>query len=312
MSVIAEGITVVALLGFLAQTVRISVPYAFGAVGCCFSERGGVINIAIEGIFLISALAYTLGAHYSGNGWIGLGAALLAGIVTAALHGLVTITFRADQITSGIGINLLALGLTRFVLKAVFHSSSNSERVAGIPNAEWPGLAGLPGIGSLLQNPLVWIAVASVAFAAWLLFRTPFGLRLRSVGEHPEAAASLGLSVVRLRYAGVLLSGAFASLGGAWLASDQRSFTDAMSAGRGYIALAAMIVGKWNPWGAAAACLLFGAAETLQIRLQGAGMPNEFLQMLPYLVTMAVLAGAIGRSRPPAAVGKPYDPEAAG
>ena len=312
MNAVAEGITLVAVLGFLAQTVRISVPYAFGAVGCCFSERGGVINIAIEGIFLISALAYTLGAFYSGNGWVGLGTALLAGLATAGLHGLVTITFRADQITSGIGINLLALGLTRFVLKAVFHSSSNSARVPGIPTVEWPGLSSLPGLGSLLQTPLVWIAVGSVAFATWLLFRTPFGLRLRSVGEHPEAAATLGLSVVRLRYAGVLLSGAFAALGGAWLASDQRSFTDAMSAGRGYIALAAMIVGTWNPWGAAAACLLFGAAETLQIRLQGAGMPNEFLQMLPYVVTMAVLAGAIGRSRPPASVGKPYDPESAG
>jgi len=311
-SVVAEGLTLVAVLGFLAQTVRISIPYAFGAVGCCFSERGGVINIAVEGVFLISALAYTLGAHFSGSGWVGVGAALLAGVATVALHALVTITFRADQITSGIGINLLALGLTRFVLKAIFHSSSNSERVPGIPGIEWPLLSSLPGIGPLLSTPLVLLAVVAVALAAWILFRTPFGLRLRSVGEHPEAAATLGLSVARLRYSGVLLSGVFASLGGAWLASDQRSFTDAMSAGRGYIALAAIIVGKWNPWGAAAACLLFGAAETLQIGLQGAGLPNEFLQMLPYLVTMAVLAGAIGRSRPPAAVGKPYDPEEAG
>jgi simple sugar transport system permease protein len=158
----------------------------------------------------------------------------------------------------------------------------------------------------------VLLAFAAVAVAWWVLFRTRFGLRLRSVGEHPEAAATLGLSVTRLRYAGVLWSGALAALGGAWLASDQRSFTDAMSAGRGYIALAAMIVGKWNPLGAAAACLLFGAAETLQIRLQGEGIPNEFLQMLPYAVTMAVLAGAIGRARPPASVGRPYDPEAGG
>ncbi len=309
MSEAAEGLTLIAVLGFLAQTVRISVPYAFGAVGCCFSERGGVINIALEGIFLIAALAYTLGAHATGSGWIGVGAAVLAGVATAALHALVTITFRADQITSGIGLNLMALGLTRFVLKAVFHSSSNSERVAGIPSWEWPVVSSWPGVGPLLSTPLVWLALLAVALAWWILFRTRFGLRLRSVGEHPEAAATLGLSVARLRYAGVLWSGALAALGGAWLASDQRSFTDAMSAGRGYIALAAMIVGKWNPLGAAAACLLFGAAETLQIRLQGAGVPNEFLQMLPYLVTMAVLAGAIGRARPPAAVGRPYDPE---
>lgn len=312
MSGLAEGLTLAGVLGFLAQTVRISVPYAYGAVGGCMSERGGVINIALEGIFLIAALAYTLGAHYSGSGWIGVAAAVGAGLATAGLHALVTVTFRADQITSGIGINLLALGLTRFVLKAVFHSSSNSERVAGIEPLDVPALAGLPGVGALLTTPLVLLAIAAVVLTWWLLFHTPFGLRLRSAGEHPEAAATLGLSVTRLRYAGVLWSGALASLGGAWLASDQRSFTDAMSAGRGYIALAAMIVGKWNPLGAAAACLLFGAAETLQIRLQGEGIPNEFLQMLPYVVTMAVLAGAIGRSRAPSAVGKPYDPEAAG
>jgi simple sugar transport system permease protein len=297
---------------FLAQTVRISVPYAYGAMGCAFSERGGVVNIAAEGTFLHAALAYTLAAYYSGSAWLGVLAAITAGLLTGLLHALVTVTFRADQITSGLGINLLAVGLTRFVLKAVFHSSSNSEHVAGIAPWNVPVLSSLPGIGGLFATPLVVVAVGLVVFSGWLLFRTPFGLRLRAVGEHPEAAATLGLDVSRLRYAGVLLSGAVCGLGGAWLASDQRSFTDQMSAGRGYIALAAMIVGKWNPVGAALACLLFGAAESLQIRLQGAGIPNEFLQMLPYVVTMLVLAGAIGRARPPAAVGKPYDPESHG
>jgi simple sugar transport system permease protein len=308
-AVVADGISAAVVLGFVAQTIRISVPYALGAMGTTFSERGGVINIAAEGIFLNSALAYTLAAYYTESGWLGVLAAIVAGLLTAGLHALVTVTFRADQITSGIGINLLAVGLTRFVLKAVFHSSSNSERVAGIPAWNIPGLSSLPGIGPLLSTPLVLITIALVFVSWWVLFRTPIGLRLRAVGEHPEAAATLGLSVVRWRYAGVLVSGVLAGLGGAWLASDQRMFTDGMSAGRGYIALAAMIVGKWNPMGAAAACLLFGAAETLQIRMQGQGVPNEFLQMLPYVITMAVLAGAIGRSRPPASVGKPYDPE---
>jgi len=306
---LAEALGVATVLGFMAQTLRISVPYALGAMGCAYSERGGVINIAIEGIFLISALAYTLAAFYTGNAWLGVLAAVAAGLATAALHALVTVTFRADQITSGLGINILAVGLTRFVLKAVFHSSSNSARVEGL--AEWrlPGLSAIPGLGPVLATPLVLVTLALVAAAWWTMFRTPFGLRLRSVGEHPEAAASLGLSVARLRYAGVLVSGALAGLGGAWLASDQHSFTDQMSAGRGYIALAAMIVGKWNPLGGALACLLFGAAETLQIRLQGSAVPNEFLQMLPYVVTMLVLAGAVGRARPPAADGVPYDPE---
>jgi simple sugar transport system permease protein len=232
---VADGISVAVVLGFVAQTIRISVPYALGAMGTTFSERGGVINIAAEGIFLNSALAYTLAAHYTGSGWLGVLGAMGAGLATAGLHALVTVTFRADQITSGIGINLLAVGLTRFILKVVFHSSSNSERVAGIPPWEIPGISSLPGIGPLLSTPLVLITMALVVLSWWVLFRTPFGLRLRAVGEHPEAAATLGLSVVRWRYAGVLVSGMLAGLGGAWLASDQRMFTDGMSAGRGYI-----------------------------------------------------------------------------
>ena len=153
------------------------------------------------------------------------------------------------------------------------------------------------------------IAIALVLASQWLVFRSVFGLRLRSMGERPEAAASLGLSVPLYRTLGVLLSGALAGLAGAWLASEQHSFTDGMTGGRGYIALAAMIVGKWSPFGAAAACLLFGAAEALQITLQGSGFPNELLQMLPYLVTMLALAGLIGRAVPPRAIGVPYDPE---
>ena len=294
-------------LAFLASTVRISVPYALAAVGGTMSERGGVINIALEGILLLGALGYVLGAYYSGNPWVGLLAAAFAGLLTAALHALVTVYFKADQITSSLGINLVAFGLTRFLLKSIFGSSSNSGRVAGLPDIG--PLAQIPGVGSLLGNPMVWIAVVLVVLAHVVLFRTPFGLRLRTVGEHPETAATLGLSVAWLRTAGVLLSGVLGGLGGAWLAADQRSFTDGMSGGRGYIALAAMIVGKWNPKGAALACLLFGFCEALQIKLQGQAIPNEFLQMLPYAVTMVVLAGVIGRARPPAAVGVPYDAE---
>ncbi|MGH7725447.1 MAG: ABC transporter permease [Candidatus Eiseniibacteriota bacterium] len=310
MSDLLAGISVATVLVFVAQMVRISVPYALAAVGGTMSERGGVINIALEGMLLLGALGYTLGAYWTGNAWLGLGAAALAGVLTAAVHAIVTIGFKADQITSALGINLAAVGLSKFLLKEIFGSSSNSSRVAGLPTWELPGLSSIPGLGDLFGSPLVWLAALLVVLAHVVLFRTPFGLRLRSVGEHPEAAATLGLSISRLRTAGVLLSGMLAGLGGAWLASDQRLFTDGMSGGRGYIALAAMIVGKWNPLGAAAACLLFGFCETLQIRLQGGAIPNEFLQMLPYLVTMIVLAGVIGRAHPPAAVGKPYEPEA--
>jgi len=298
------------LLSALAQTLRISVPYGLAAVGGALSERGGVINIALEGILLLGALGYVLGAHFTGSAWAGLAAAAFTGLAVALVHAFVTVTCRADQITSSLGINLAALGLSRFVLKEVFGSSSNSSRVAGLPQWHVPVLGDIPFVGPLFGNPLILLAAGLIAGAHVLLFRTPFGLRLRSTGEHPEAAATLGLSVTRLRYAGVLLSGLLAGLGGAWLAADQRSFTDGMSGGRGYIALAAMIVGKWNPLGAVAACLLFGLCETLQIRLQGGTVPNEFLQMLPYVVTMIVLAGAIGRAHPPAAVGVPYEAEA--
>jgi simple sugar transport system permease protein len=296
-------------LVFLAGSLRISVPYALSALGACFSERGGVINIALEGLMLIGALAYTLGAHWTGSPWLGVLSAIAAGLLTAALHAVVTVRFRADQITSGLGINLLAAGLTRFVLWLVFHSSSNSSRVPGLPDWNPFGIARLPHLGPVLATPLVMLTVGLVLASQWLLFRSVFGLRLRAMGERPEAAATLGLSVAAYRTAGVLVSGCLAGLAGAWLASEQHSFTDGMTSGRGYIAIAAMIVGKWSPLGAALACLLFGAAESLQITLQGSGFPNELLQMLPYLVTMMALAGFIGRAVPPRAIGIPYDPE---
>jgi len=297
------------LLLFLAAMLRISVPYTLAALGSTFSERGGVINIALEGIMLNGALAYVLGAHWTGSAWAGLAAAVAAGCGTGLVHAVVTVRFRADQITSGLGINLLAAGLTKFVLTQVFHSSSNSSRVVGLPDWNLLGVARIPALGPVLATPLVLLTLAAVLLGQAWLFRSVFGLRLRSVGERPEAAATLGLPVARYRYAGVLISGVLAGLAGAWLASEQHSFTDGMTNGRGYIAIAAMIVGKWSPFGAAAACLLFGAAEALQITLQGSRFPSELLQMMPYLVTMLALAGFIGRAIPPRALGTPYDPE---
>ncbi len=297
------------ILLFAAAALRISVPYVLAAMGAAVSERGGVICIALEGIMLHGALAYVLGTHFLGSPWLGLSCAVLAGVLTAWLHAEITVRFGADQITSGLGINLLAAGLTRFVLVRVFHSSSNSPRVEGLPEWSMFGLAKIPALGPLLGSPLVLLTLALVPLVWWLLFRSVFGLRLRSMGENPEAAASLGLRVDRYRTQGVLLCGALAALAGAWLASEQHSFNDGMTGGRGYIALAAMIVGKWNPVGAAAACLLFGAADALQIRLQGSAFPSELLQALPYMVTMLALAGFIGRAVAPRAVGVPYDPE---
>jgi ABC-type uncharacterized transport system permease subunit len=297
------------ILAFISQMVRISVPYTLASIGGTFSERGGVVNIALEGILLNGAFTCVLATHYTGNPWVGILAAVAGGVGTAAIHAVVSVTFKAEQIVSGLAINLLAMGATRFFLKIIFGSSSNSERIVGLPELSVPILRDIPVLSTISSSPLILATIVIVLGAQFVLFKTAFGLRLRSVGEHPEAADSLGVNVARMRYAGVLLSGALAGLGGAWLAMDQHSFTDGMSSGRGYIALAAMIVGKWNPLGAAGACLMFGAAESLQMQLQGQNVPTQFIQMIPYVATIVVLAGLIGRSIPPAADGIPYEKE---
>jgi ABC-type uncharacterized transport system permease subunit len=278
-------------LGFLAAVVRITVPYALAALGGTLSERAGVINIALEGLMLWGAFCSTLGA-WAGHGAVaGVAAGVAGGVLLAALYALMVVRLGGDQIVCGVALNLLADGLTRFLLKATFDSASNSPRIDA-----W----GHPG------PTLIVVAVALTALVQGLLYRTPFGLRLRAVGEHPEAAASLGVAPDRVRWAAVLLAGGLAGLAGVWLAADQRQFVAGMSNGRGYIALAAMIFGNWRPVWAAAACLLFGLAEGVQIALQaaGVGVPGWAVQMLPYVLTMVTLAGWIGRAKPPRALGR--------
>lgn len=216
-------------------------------------------------------------------------------MLIALIHSIVTITFKANQIVSGIALNIFAFGLTKFFCKILFGSSSNSERIPGLETL------GLP------FNPFLLLCVIILGITYFVINKTRFGLRLRAVGENPKAADSLGINVANVRYLGVLISGALGGLGGAWLAIDQHSFTDGMSAGRGYIALAAMIIGKWNPLGAAAACLLFGLAESFTLQFQDSGIPTQFIQMLPYVLTIIVLAGFIGKATPPAADGIPFE-----
>ncbi len=285
------------------QALRISVPYVLAALGGVVSERSGVINIGLEGMMLVGAFGTVVGTLATGSPLMGLVLGLTAGLVLAVLHAVVTGFFRADHIVSGLAVNLFAAGATRVLLKRLYHSSSNSPRIEGVTS-----LATDSSLLALLTHPLVWTTVALVAAVWWLLNRTVLGLRLSAAGEHPEAAAAAGLRVLRLRTTGVLLSGLLAGLAGVWLAFDQHQFTDGMSGGRGYIALAAMIFGKWRPVPAAAACVLFGGAEAVQMALQGGGggIPVQLVQTLPYVLTLVALAGAIGRARPPAAVGKPY------
>jgi ABC-type uncharacterized transport system permease subunit len=292
-------------IAFLIQSLRISVPYALPALGATYSERGGVVNIALEGILLIAAFATTVGTFYSQNTLIGIACGIAAGMLTGLLHSIITVTFKADQIVSGISINLLAVGVTKFSCQLLFNSSSNSSRIVGIE--QWDVLSGIP----IISNPFIILTAVLMITSHIILYRTRFGLRLRAVGEHPQAADTLGINVARMRHAGVLISGALAGLGGAWLAIDQHSFTDGMSAGRGFIALAALIIGKWTPLGAVAAALLFGCAESITIQLQSSFHAIQFIQMIPYILTMVVLAGFIGRATPPAADGIPYEKDQA-
>ncbi len=286
------------LLAFLSQTFRIAMPYLFASAGGVVSERAGLIGLTLEGYMLIAAFCATLGSYFSGSPVLGVASGVAGGALAGLLYGVCCIRYRANQVVVGIAINLLAIGVTRFFLRLTFDSSSNSPRVAGFTETG-------TGFTALAQNPLVWLGVITLPIGGWVLYRTAFGLRMRAVGEHPAAALSVGVPVQRVRWMAVALSGALAGLGGAYLALDQHQFTDGMTAGRGFIALAATIFGRWDPKRVAVACLLFAAAETLQIQLQGAQLiPSQFVEMIPYLLTIIALAGVVTRAVPPAALGK--------
>ena len=288
---------------FLIQTLRIAIPYLLAASGGVVSERVGLIGLTLEAYMLSGAFCAALGSYYSGSAWVGLLCGIAGGALTALLYAICSIRYRADQVVVGIAINLLVIGATRFFLRFAFDSASNSPRVPGFLATESGS-----GLRALALNPLFWMALLAMVLVGWVLYRTAFGLRLRAVGEHPEAAASVGVPVPRVRYMAALLSGALAGVGGVYLALDQHQFTDGMSAGRGYIALAATIFGRWDPWRVGLACLLFAAAETLQIQLQGrGGIPSQFLEMIPYALTIVALAGVVGRAVPPAALGRNVD-----
>lgn len=310
------------ILILLVQTIRISIPYHLASVGGIFSERGGVINIALEGILLISAFSYVLGSWYSMKFLetynlqnyapiIGLISGILSGMIIGLLISFLCVTMKSAQILIGIAINLFAIGFTKFTNMLIFQSPSNSEWVMSFPTVTIFKYHPLE-IFNIIFHPVIILTMIIIIISFVLLFKTRFGLRLRAVGEKPLSADFAGISVSFYRYCGVILGSAIAGLGGAWLALDQCRFAANMSAGRGYIALAAMIVGKWHPIKASAACLLFGFVEALQIYLQSKGfklIPNQFIQMLPYVLTIIVLTGWVGKAIPPASDGIPYEKE---
>jgi simple sugar transport system permease protein len=296
----------------LASTIRNSTPLIFAALGGMFSERSGVVNIGLEGLMLISAFAGVVGASLSGSALVGLGFALAAGLIFALIHALMSITFEADQIISGTAINLLALGGTGFLMVQVFGSGGTSPRVPGFKEVAIPLLSDIPLIGPALfnQSLLVYLMYLLIPTTWFVVFRTPFGLRLRATGEVPEAVDTAGVSVSRMRYYGVALSGLLAACGGVYLSMGILSaFTEGMTNGRGFIALAALIFGRWNPIGAAGAALLFGFALAVTYQVPQEVIPLEFIQMLPYILTIVALAVFGGRAIAPAAIGKPYRKE---
>lgn len=277
------------------QILRISVPYVLTSVGATFSERGGVINLALEGLILTGAFGAAIGQHFTGSAAAGILLALLCGLGVALLFAFLTVSLKADQIVAGIATNIFIMGATRFGLSLIFGSTMNSARIAGIE------------VPFVFLDPLFLTALFSVFAGHLILFRTPYGLRLRATGESAETADSAGINVDAMRYSGVLVSGALASLAGAFLVFQQHTFTDNMSAGRGYIALAAMIIGKWTPVGAALASVMFASAESMEIWMQTGWIPSQLVQSFPYVVTLIVLAGFIGKSSAPRDVGVPFD-----
>jgi len=295
-------------LSLIFSAIRLATPLIFAALGGMFSERSGIINIALEGLMLAGAFTAAVATYQLKNPYLGFVCGMAAGAAVALVYAIAVIKFEANQVVAGTAINLLMLGLPQLISGAVYDSSGSTpqiDKVFLLP--EFFNRLSIASILAFLLIPLCW----------YVMYKTPFGLRLRAVGENPAAADAAGVNVIKLRYLAVILSGILAAAGGAYLSIGQSSlFTRGMSAGRGFIALAALILAKWKPVPVLFACLFFGFTEALSIQIQGAiklpsgeDIPVQFIQMLPYVLTIIVLAGFIGLSRAPKALGIPYSKE---
>ncbi len=312
------------VIQLLDSSLRLATPLLLACLAGLFSERAGIFDIGLEGKMLASAFFSAAVASYTGSVWIGLMAGIGASLVLAAIHGVASITFRGNQLISGVAINFLASGLTVVIGEAWFSLGGRTPQLEGaarfqeitLPFAN--AVRDVPYLGPIYadllsgHSILVYVALALVPITWWVLFRTRFGLRLRAVGENPAAVDTAGVSVVGLRYAAVMICGVLCGIAGAYLATAlSAGFVKEMSAGRGFIALAALIFAKWRPWYALGATLLFGLLEALGNRFQsldlfGIPIPTQFMQALPYILTVVILAGFVGRAIPPRAGGEPY------
>jgi len=303
--------TSIQVTGLLTGAVVLSVPLVFGSLAGVVCERSGVINIAIEGQLLAGAFTAAVVASALGSPYLGLLAAPIAGALTGAVLALFAVKYWVNQIVVGVVLNVLVVGITNFLFGTLLRENDNLNQSMPLPRLPIPGLSAIPVIGPTLFNHtiLVYIMYATVAVLAVMLFRSRWGLRVRAVGEHPKAADTVGIKVNRTRVRNTILGGAIAGLGGAfYTVAAGLAFGQEMTSGAGYIALAAMILGRWRPTGALAAALLFGFANSLkdQLGIVGSDIPSQFLAMLPYLATILAVAGFVGHARPPAAEGIPY------
>lgn len=312
------------VIGQLINTTLVfSTALIFTALGGMFSERSGVVNIGLEGLMVSGAFAAAVATDYAIQAgleesapWIGLIAAAIYGVIVSLLHAVSTITFRADQTVVGVVINIFSLGLAIYLTRSLYENSAQTPQLEYVfEKLRIPLLSDIPLLGKafFIAYPTTYIVIGLAIISYFVLFRTPFGLRLRAVGEHPSSADTVGISVSKYRYIGVMLSGALAGLGGATITlTTTSSFAHNTISGQGFIALAALIFGKWNPLGLVGAAMFFGLAQALRNFAQlfdfSKQIPVEFYYMLPYVLTLIVLAGAVGRSNAPSALGQPYDP----
>lgn len=297
-------------LPILAATFRLTTPIAFAALGAVVMERSGINALPMEGIMLTGAFGAVIGSWLTSNAWVGVLFAMVFAVAIALIRSYLCITHQANQTVSGVGVNILAGGFTAMMLKIIWNMDGKSEIVTSLEDWTIPGLSQIPEVGELLghQNPLVILMLPTVILIWYVMEKTPFGLRVTTAGEHPEVLSSLGLSVSRYRYLATVLSAALAGLGGAYLSIGQLSFfSQDMTSGRGFMALAACVFGCWSPIGAFVGALLFGFADALQMRLQTSVQYTQFIQMIPYIMTLLVLGGLVKKtSAPPAASGVPY------
>jgi ABC-type uncharacterized transport system permease subunit len=310
-----EKLDVVVVWGALfAAMLRYATPLIFASLGGLFSERSGVVNIGLEGMMLTGAFFAIWGSDVTGVWPLGLAIGILMGGAMGLIHAVFSISLRADQIVSGTAVNFLALGLTTYLFIKLYGEEGTPTDISTVPDVSLRFLDEIPLVGDFLFDVfgrldlMIWVALGLVV-AVWIaVFKTPIGLRIRSVGEHPRAADTVGINVYAIRYGAVTLSGMLAAAGGAYISLGfVNSFSDNLTAGRGFIALAALIFGNWRPFGAAAACLLFGFSSALSDFLQEYSTSISVLfEALPYVLTLVAVAGIIGRSIPPAAVGRPY------